>query len=63
MPMKPATPRSRILALSISHHTLYTYGVAPPRFLWDSDAPEPRFGETQTLVEKFKLPVYPFDRR
>ena len=52
MPMKPATPWSRIFgSLNLAPH-LYTYGMAPSRFLWDSDALEPRFGESWTLVGK-----------
>ena len=64
MPMKPPTPQSRISALSTSHHTcihmvLHQLGFCGIPML----APESRFGETRTLVEKVKLPVCPFDRR
>ena len=30
----------------------YTYGMEPHRFWWGSDAPDPRFGETTTPLEK-----------
>ena len=33
----------------------YTYEVSPPWFWWDSNAPEPRFAETLTPMDKGKL--------
>ena len=63
MLLKPPTLRSRISALSTSHHICIHMVLHQLGFLWDSDAPKPRFGETRTLVEKVKLPVCLFDRR
>ena len=37
----------------------YTYGMEPHRFWWGSDAPDPRFGETTTPLEKVKVACLP----
>jgi hypothetical protein len=37
--------------------------MAPPRFSWDSDAPETRSVETLAPLQKSQILVYPHNRR
>src|SRR5664279_4690776 len=45
------TPEWNIVHLQPKTH-LYTHGMAPPRFWWDCEAPEPLSGETLAPPEK-----------
>src|SRR5664279_2938027 len=63
IPVKPVTPRSRILALSTSHHTCIHMVWHHLGFGGIPTLRSPRFGETLTRWRKVKLSVYPHDRR
>ena len=61
MPVKPATLRSRILALSTSHQTFMHMVWHHLGFCGVSMFQSPASAEPKPQWKKVKLPVYPFD--
>ena len=62
MPMKPATPRSRILAIATSHHTCIHMVWHEIGFCGIPMLQSPASAKPEPWWKIVKLPVYPFDR-